>query len=210
MSVNTQLSEWTLLRRSLVTIPFVIAIANGVCMGSGDRPVSFRNEVMPTLTKAGCNAGVCHAKAGGGQNGFELSLLGFEPDDDYNRLVRDAGGRRILPMAADESLLLLKATGQIPHGGGTRLTPDSAEFQTVHDWIAQGALRDAADSARPVSLAVDPAKSVTPRGSRQQLRVLAQFSDGTKRDVTSLSLFESHDEAMATADEDGLVEIHNV
>ena len=83
--------------------------------------VSFTNDVVPILTKAGCNAGVCHAKAGNGQNGFQLSLYGFEPGEDFEHIVNEARGRRISQTAPERSLLLLKATGAIPHGGGVRL-----------------------------------------------------------------------------------------
>ncbi|MFM9063803.1 MAG: S-layer protein, partial [Pirellula sp.] len=85
------------------------------------RPVSLVNDVVPILTKAGCNAGTCHAKAGNGQNGFQLSLLGFEPLEDYQHLVVEGRGRRLSATAPEQSLLLLKATGEVPHGGGARL-----------------------------------------------------------------------------------------
>jgi hypothetical protein len=172
--------------------------------------VSFRDEVVPILTKAGCNAGVCHAKAGGGQNGFELSLLGFEPEDDYDRLVREAGGRRILPTDPDHSLLLQKASGQIPHGGGTRLGVDTPEFALLRDWIAQGAPRNSAAAAVVTSLEVQPPSGVVQRGERQQLAVAAHYSDGSVRDVTRLALFESHNDAMAEVDANGLVTVHDV
>jgi hypothetical protein len=92
-------------------------------------PVSFVNDVVPILTKAGCNSGSCHAKAGMGQNGFRLSLLGFEPDEDYEHIVREGHGRRVFPLAPDQSLLLLKASNSIPHGGGRRLPPDSTSYR---------------------------------------------------------------------------------
>ena len=88
---------------------------------STEKPVSFVNDVIPVLTKATCNSGGCHAKAGMGQNGFQLSLLGFEPDEDFEHLVKEGQGRRVFPAAPDRSLLLLKASASIPHGGGKRL-----------------------------------------------------------------------------------------
>src|SRR5438477_5875144 len=87
-------------------------------------PVDFANDVVPLLTRHGCNAGGCHGKAGG-QNGFKLSLFGFDPDFDYNALVNEARGRRVFPAAPDHSLLLTKPTGRTPHGGGKRFDPDS-------------------------------------------------------------------------------------
>ena len=108
------------------------------CFGDDDqRAVSFVNDVVPVLTKAGCNAGVCHAKAGNGQNGFQLSLLGFEPQEDYEHLVKEGRGRRLFPAAPENSLLLLKASGKRPHGGGVRLADDSKEYALLLNWIHQ-------------------------------------------------------------------------
>ena len=100
--------------------------------------VSFVNDVVPLLTKAGCNAGVCHAKAGGGQNGFQLSLLGFEPAEDYDHLVREGRGRRLFPAAPRQSLLLRKASGSVPHRGGVRLPVDSEGYALLLKWVQQG------------------------------------------------------------------------
>src|SRR5690348_4877456 len=96
-----------------------------------DRPVSFVNDVMPVLTRAGCNAGVCHAKAGNGQNGFQLSLLGFEPAEDFEHIVLEGRGRRLFYGDPERSLLLLKASGQVAHGGGVRLPKSSPGFATI-------------------------------------------------------------------------------
>src|SRR6056297_1238335 len=96
---------------------------------AAEAPISFVNDVMPVLTKAGCNAGVCHAKAGGGQNGFQLSLLGYEPAEDYRHLVLEGRGRRLFPLQPDRSLLLMKACGDVPHGGGVRFEKDSDAYQ---------------------------------------------------------------------------------
>ena len=173
-------------------------------------PVGFLNDVVPLLTKAGCNAGVCHAKAGGGQNGFQLSLLGFEPADDYASLVKEARGRRLFFASPAQSLLLKKATGQVPHGGGVRIQPDSAEYKTLRDWIEQGApLTTPADSPL-VSVQVQPARAVVQRGDQQQLTVTATYENGTQRDVTRLALFESNDRAMASVSEHGLVSIDTI
>jgi hypothetical protein len=104
------------------------------------RPISFVNDVVPVLTKAGCNTGVCHAKAGNGQNGFQFSLLGFEPQEDYEHLVKEGRGRRLFPAAPEQSLILLKASGQVPHGGGQRLDRSSEGYARLLSWIRQGAL----------------------------------------------------------------------
>ena len=127
----------------------------------GETPtVSFRNDVVPVLTKAGCNMGICHAKANGGQNGFELSLLGFEPNEDYESLVKGHRGRRLFLAAPEKSLILLKASGAVPHEGGVRLPADSAGYQTLHRWIAQGAPADEATTPELLTVEVAPDKSV--------------------------------------------------
>jgi hypothetical protein len=108
----------------------------------GGGTVSFVNDVVPLLTRHGCNAGACHAKAGNGQNGFQLSLLGFEPAEDYEHLVKEARGRRLFAAAPENSLLLMKAAGRVPHGGGRRMPEDSTAWLAIRDWIRQGAVWD--------------------------------------------------------------------
>lgn len=167
--------------------------------------VSFVNDVMPVLTKAGCNAGVCHAKAGNGQNGFQLSLLGFEPKEDYEHIVREGRGRRLFPAAPERSLLLTKASGTVPHGGGVRLAEDSAGYQRLHQWILEGA-KDDSDSATSITaLRVVPERVTLAANGRVQLQVLAAYADGSERDVTSWALCEVNDTSMAQVDEGGLV-----
>jgi hypothetical protein len=116
----------------------VVVVVSPVFGGDANSTVSFVNDVMPVLTKAGCNVGVCHAKAGGGQKGFQLSLLGFEPAEDYESLVKDGQGRRLVPAVPELSLVLRKASGQTPHGGGIRLAQDSTGYATLRKWIQQG------------------------------------------------------------------------
>ncbi|MEX2026253.1 MAG: Ig-like domain-containing protein, partial [Pirellulaceae bacterium] len=102
-----------------------------------DLPVNFPNDVVPVFTKFTCNSGGCHGKASG-QNGFRLSLLGFEPPEDYEHLVKEGRGRRVFPAAPDRSLLLQKASGSVPHGGGARIEADSAPYRVLRRWIEQG------------------------------------------------------------------------
>lgn len=170
-----------------------------------DRPVSLADDVVPILTKAGCNMGACHAKAGGGQNGFQLSLLGFEPAEDLDHLLKEARGRRVSTAAPERSLLLLKATAAVPHGGGQRLAPGSEAHEALVRWIREGA----GDAARPelVSLEVEPSTATVPPGGEATLRAIARYADGTARDVTALALFESTDRARAEADGDGHVRV---
>ena len=106
---------------------------------SDRHPVSFGNDVVPILTRHSCNSGGCHGKSTG-QNGFKLSLLGFEPEFDHAALTRESRGRRVSVSDPAESLLLLKATGRVPHGGGKRLEADSDDYRVLFDWISRGAI----------------------------------------------------------------------
>ncbi len=175
-----------------------------------NRPVSFVNDVVPILTKAGCSGGTCHAKAGGGQNGFQLSLLGFEPADDYDSLLKQGRSRRISQTAPARSLLLAKASNQIPHGGGKRLSKDSESYAVILRWIEQGARYLNDSEPELVSIEVQPERGVLQTGDEQQLKALANYSDGSVRDVTQTALYESNAVAMADVDEDGLVKIEDI
>jgi hypothetical protein len=174
-----------------------------------DVPVHFQSEVVPVFTKLGCNAGGCHGKAGG-QNGFRLSLLGFEPAEDYEYLVKEARGRRLQPSAPERSLLLLKATGAVGHGGGKRLDPQSPSYSILRRWIEQGARFG--DPADPVVERIEilPRERVLERGGRQQLVVVARFSDGSARDVTRMTQFESNQPELAEASATGQVTAHRL
>jgi hypothetical protein len=176
----------------------------------GEVPVSFINDVVPVLTKAGCNTGACHAKAGNGQNGFQFSLLGFEPTEDYEHLVREGRGRRLFPAVPEQSLVLLKATGQMPHAGGVRLEPNSEGYKILLDWIRQGASFDGETASKLESFRVEPGQSSVNPGDQLELRAVARYMDGRERDVTGLALFESNDRAMAEVNELGQVKILNV
>nr|WP_236649856.1 DUF1549 domain-containing protein [Rhodopirellula sp. SM50] len=167
--------------------------------------ISFVNDVVPVLTKAGCNAGVCHAKAGGGQNGFQLSLLGFEPLEDYQHLVHEGRGRRLFPLDPARSLLLAKAAGEVPHGGGVRIEKGSPNYDTLLRWIQAGSPYRSDDDPELVSIRVEPPAGTLQPGESLTLRSIATFSDGSSRDVTATSLFESNDSAMATVSESGHV-----
>jgi hypothetical protein len=171
--------------------------------------VGFRNDVMPVLMVAGCNAGSCHGSARG-QNGFHLSLFGYDPDGDYFRLTREMPNRRVNVAAPEDSLLLLKATGAVSHGGGEVLAKNSPNYLTLLRWIQAGAKNDPADVPVPVALDVEP-KSLeleSPGGSTQ-LRTRAKYSDGSERDVTALTIFKSNNDSSATASREGLVMAKN-
>jgi hypothetical protein len=177
---------------------------------AAEQPISFVNDVVPVFTKAGCNVGVCHAKAGGGQNGFQLSLYGFEPKEDYDHLVKEGRGRRLTFAAPDRSLLLRKPSGEMPHGGGVRLELSSEGYALLREWIAQGAPFSREGEPQLVSFEVQPDRLTVPRQGEQQLAALARYSDGSVRDVTSLALYESNDRAMAEVSDRGLVKILDV
>jgi len=175
-----------------------------------EHPVSFINDIVPVLTKAGCNAGVCHAKAGGGQNGFQLSLLGFEPQEDYEHLVSEARGRRVFPADPDRSLVLLKASTRMPHGGGLRLDPASKGYNLLRTWISQGMPYVGDSDPKLVLFEVEPKQSSISTNGEQQLEALAHYSDGNVRDVTRLALYEANDKSMAEVTEEGLVKILDI
>ena len=169
------------LARLIYSIAAYVLIAAPVISGElnnddqSDQPVSFVNDIMPVLTKAGCNSGVCHAKAGGGQNGFELSLLGFEPAEDYGHLTREGRGRRLFPAAPDRSLLLQKISGGMPHGGGIRLQPESEGYQLIRKWIEQSTPDTAATDPVLESVEVQPPDGVLEMLGQQQLKALASL-----------------------------------
>jgi hypothetical protein len=168
------------------------------------RPVDFRTEIVPLLSKLGCNAGGCHGKASG-QNGFKLSLFGFDARFDHDALTREARGRRIFAASPEQSLVLLKASGQVPHGGGKRLVKGSNEYQLFLRWIAAGAPASAPDAAHVVKLNVGPADCVFHPGQVQQLAVRAEYSDGAVRDVTRQCEYASNLDVVALVENDGLV-----
>jgi Protein of unknown function (DUF1553)/Protein of unknown function (DUF1549) len=173
---------------------------------ANDPMVDFANQIVPVFTKYGCNGGGCHGKAAG-QNGFKLSLLGFEPHDDYSHLVKESRGRRLSPASPEQSLLLTKATGQTPHGGGARIDPQSHEYRLIRRWIAQGMPRSDAANPQVVSLSLVLNDRRMQPESQQQLSVQARLSNGMIEDVTRTTQFESNDIEMAEADETGLVRV---
>ncbi|WP_143393139.1 DUF1549 and DUF1553 domain-containing protein [Fimbriiglobus ruber] len=173
--------------------------------GAGNgRSVDFQTEIVPLLSKHGCNAGGCHGKASG-QNGFKLSLFGFDPVFDHNAIAKEARGRRLFPGAPDQSLFLLKGSGQVPHGGGRKLVAGSGDYRVIREWIASGAPASAPDSPRVVKLSIAPGDRVLKHGQLQQLAVRAEYSDGSVRDVTRHSEFKSNLDLVAAVDADGLV-----
>lgn len=187
----------------LRNIPFFLCTL--VSISSAAEPLSFVRDIQPILTKAGCNAGVCHAKAVTGQRGFRLSVLGFEPEEDYEAIVEQGKGRRVFPPAPEESLLVTKAAAIVPHTGGKKIEPGSASYQAIVRWIAEGMPYTQPGEPTLKSISVEPPRAVMQTKAAQQLKVTASYSDGSHRDVTKLALFEANDSTMAAADENGLV-----
>jgi hypothetical protein len=168
------------------------------------RPVDFVSDIVPILSRHGCNSGGCHGKAGG-QNGFQLSLFGFDNDFDYDAIAKEGRGRRIFATSTSRSMLLAKATGSSPHGGGSRFDRDSEAGQFIQRWIELGAPASSPDSPQVVKLHVTPTDRVLNRDGNQQLAVTAEYSDGSRRDVTRQSEFSSNLDPVAGVDEDGFV-----
>ncbi len=172
------------------------------------QPVNFPNQVVPVFTKLGCNGGGCHGKAAG-QAGFKLSLLGFEPQEDFVHLVKESRGRRVFPAVPQQSLLLLKATNQSPHGGGQRLDPDSQEYRVLQRWIASGMTYGDPDQRRVTHIEVVPAQVTLQRDSEQQLSVIATYSDGSYEDITRTAQYESNNNDLGTVDTRGMVSVND-
>ena len=170
--------------------------------------INFANQIVPVFTKTGCNGGGCHGKSAG-QNGFRLSLLGFEPAEDYEHLVKEARGRRLFPAAPERSLLLLKGTATLPHGGGKRLDTDTDDYRLLVRWIAQGMPYGKSNDPSVARIEVFPKERTMALGTEQQLVVLAHYTDGSTEDVTRGALFEANDKDMAAIDEDGYVKLFN-
>lgn len=169
-------------------------------------PVSFTTQVIPVLTKMGCNSGPCHG-AEAGKNGFALTLRGYDPAADYDAIARQAGGRRVNPMEPARSLLLLKPTESVPHMGGKRFEPGSMPYTVLANWIAAGMPPPSAHDPSLVRLEVTPGDATLAVGDTRRLGVTARFSDGAVRDVTALARFASADETVASVDDSGVVRI---
>jgi hypothetical protein len=161
---------------------------------------SFRNHVQPVLAKFGCSSGACHGAAAG-QNGFKLSLRGYDDLGDWRALTRGALGRRIVPQDPSASLLLQKPTGAVPHKGGVKFAPDSLEFRVLAEWIADGAPPPKVDDPRIVRIEVVPPQVTLKAGDEHQMVVKAHFTDGSVSDVTRWVKYTAANTAVATVDD---------
>ncbi|MBS0208515.1 MAG: DUF1549 domain-containing protein [Planctomycetes bacterium] len=166
--------------------------------------VSFERDVMAVLSRTGCNQGACHGNQNG-KNGFKLSLRGQSPEIDYRILLREQFNRRVNVEQPEQSLLLLKAIAAVPHGGGARFRPGSLEYNTLRDWIAQGAPSDPADLPKLVGIKVEPRVRFVPANETEvPIRAVAKFADGAERDVTRWAVY-TPSTPIVTVSPDGVV-----
>lgn len=170
------------------------------------RSFNFENDITPLLTRFSCNYSGCHGKAEG-QNGFKLSVFGFDPVADHGSLVKESRGRRLFLAAPERSLFLQKAAGMVPHGGGPRIERDSREYEVIRGWIAAGAPLGTDSDPKVQSIELSPDERVLDLKSQQRLRVLAKYTDGRVVDVTSLAKFQSNNDGVANVDETGLIQV---
>src|SRR6516225_6865965 len=168
----------------------------------------FENDVVPLLSRFGCNSAGCHGNSGG-QNGFKLSVFGFDPDADYNALVKEARGRRIVPSAPEASLFLAKPSGRLPHGGGIRIREGSAEYELMRGWIAAGTPMGDPLASKVVAVRVEPKERVMRMKGQQQIRVIARHADGREIDVTGHARYQANQEALASVSAVGLVSVND-
>lgn len=169
------------------------------------RTVSFERDVMPVLTKVGCNTGSCHGAARG-KDGFRMSLFGYDPAGDFQRITREIGIRRINLAVPDQSLMLLKATGAVQHTGGKRIEPGSKHYQTLLSWLQAGAPADATKSPAVTKVDLYPNQAVIEGdASKQRLVAVATYADGTQRDVWDLASFTTNNDRTAAVAFDGQI-----
>ncbi len=174
-----------------------------------DRPASFKLDVMPVFMRSGCNTGSCHGAARG-KDGFMLSLFGYDPNGDFNRITHELGFRRINLAMPEESLLLEKNDGSVPHTGGKKFDRSSEYYQTIHEWLKNGAPADQGEVPKVTKLELFPSATVLEgAGTTQQMIARAVYADGTDRDVTHLAVFLTNNDNSAPINEHGTVTASN-
>src|SRR5260370_6480793 len=182
----------------------LLLIAIGSLHAEADK-VSFVRDVMRIRNKAGCTSGTCRGAAKG-KNGFKLSLRGYDPEFDYRALISDLSGRRFNRVDPGRSLMLLKPTAQLPHGGGLRFDVDSPYYKTIYQWISEGSDFGDPVSAQVTKLDVEPPEMLAPKpGATQQLKIVAHYADGASRDVTNEALYSSNTPIVADINGTGVI-----
>ncbi|MFO1065205.1 MAG: DUF1549 domain-containing protein [Pirellulales bacterium] len=202
--------------RSIICVVFISTCLSWISIG-GILPVSgadtaveslipagpkFELDIQPILTSRGCNSGPCHGKARG-QNGFALSLLAFDADMDYEAIVTASRGRRLAPSAPEQSLLLAKATGELPHGGGIKLDRQSPEYRTLIEWIERGTPRVEDTDPKLTAIEIAPPPHTMTAGQEISLTVTAVYNDGSKRDVTRTCAYQSNESVIVSVNPEG-------
>lgn len=190
---------------SLLHCAFATSVAQELAMPAPD----FELDVQPIFTKFGCNAGACHGKQRG-QNGFQLSLLAFDPDFDFDTLTKESRGRRTTLSSPEQSLLLLKPIGAVPHGGGKRLDASGPDFATLRSWLLSGMPRTVANAPKLERISVEPSDLALGANQQQLLKVTAHYSNGTTRDVTRLAQFQSNESAIAAVNDSGIISTNTI
>ncbi len=176
---------------------------------SKQRHITYSSDVLPIFSRFGCNASACHGKAEG-QNGFKLSVFGSDPAADLVALTQEARGRRIFPAAPEQSLILRKMSGQMPHGGGARIPRTSPDYETVRAWIAAGTPLSSPEDPVVESVRVEPAERLLQPRQLQQLRVVAHYRDGREVDVTALARFQSNNDDLVNVPASGLMQAGDI
>ncbi|MCH9656074.1 MAG: DUF1549 and DUF1553 domain-containing protein [Planctomycetes bacterium] len=166
--------------------------------------IDFERDVHPMFSRFHCNGGSCHGKQRG-QGGFQLSMFAFDPEFDYGALTKESRGRRASPLAPDQSLVLLKGAGKVPHGGGKKLPENSRYYHILEQWIAEGATRAVAETPKLVKISAEPTERIMQPKTKQQMVVTAHYSDGSTRDITDLAEYMSSESVYVSVDEHGLV-----
>lgn len=176
--------------------------------GSRDS-IDFERDVQPILTRFGCNAGACHGKARG-QNGFQLSLLGFDSQFDFDAITKEGRGRRVFLSSPSDSLMVTKPTARVPHGGGRRLQPGSPEIKLIEQWIRDGAHQSIAGTPELERVTIEPTDVVLKRQATASLTVTAHYDNGETQDITRLASFQSNESPIAAVDEYGKITAGNI
>jgi len=197
-----------LLPKSLLAVVLITAasVSGAPAKIAAPRQFNFENDISPLLTRHGCNASQCHGKAEG-QNGFKLSVFGYDALADWRAFTAESKGRRTSSAAPEQSLFLAKASGTMPHQGGARIPAGTADYETIRAWLAAGAPFGSTNDARVVKVELEPREKILTPGAKLQLRVNATYSDGRKADVTRYCVFQSNNDSLAKVDEHGAVVI---
>lgn len=180
-----------------------IEVPVSILLPDQERPYSFRHEVMPVLSKGGCNMGACHGYSLG-KGGFILSLRGANADQDYQAIFSDGQSRRLNQVDPAASLLVRKPVGDVPHRGGTRFSRDSRLHDILVKWIEQGAQLDPDQKIEVERVTITPERFVMQPGMKHRLQLIAHYTDGSTRDVTPMGLFTVNTEGVAEVTDAGV------